>query len=199
MEYDKIATILLGLLSTLVLFYIHKLNRRQSYLESTLNRNQSESLAELSRKHAEVIAALNHNYSKEAHAANLLYTKRAEQLETASKIVGELEFWAEKCVVPRTRTEFGTKQEIASKMSKAFEDLTYLYMQHPATFKKIDNFYSHVGKLMANVNFIENMVHTNDFSASSEAWNSAVLSFQKELSPLTAVLQSEIEKIMNKT
>lgn len=199
MDYYKIATIFGALFSTLALIYIHVFNRRQTSFENSLNRNQSESLAELNRQHAEIISALNHRYSKEAHAANFLYTKRAEQLEAASKIVGDLEFWAEKCVVPRTRTVFGTNQEIAGRMSKAFEDLTLFTMQHPSAFGQIENFYSYIGKLMDSVNFIENMVYASDYSSSSEAWKSAVMRFQKELSPLTSALQLEIEKIMNKT
>jgi hypothetical protein len=107
-DYIKVGTVVVALFAILASYSIARLNNKHTSLERNLN-----------KKHAETLAALNHTYSKEAHASNHLYTRKATHLETASQIAGELEFWAEKCVVLRTRTNFGTKQNIASNMSEA--------------------------------------------------------------------------------
>ncbi|HHQ4474502.1 hypothetical protein [Aeromonas sp. S41-2] len=188
MEYVTIGSLLAALMSILATFSVQRLSNKHSALEGLLNRN-----------HSTTLAALNHAYSKEAHAANHLYTRKASHLEKAGQIVGDLNFWAEKCVVPRTRVDFGSKQEIADRMSRAFEDLTQHTMQFPVAFKRIEGFQTHMGNLMASVNFIENMVHSQNFSAESDAWKNAVLRFMNELSPLTSALQNEIEVLMQQT
>ena len=154
------------------------------------------SIWRLNRSHQETLAALNYAYSKEAHAANHLYTRKASHLERASEIVGDLKFWAEKCVVPRTRTDFGPKEEIASKMSRSFEDLSLHIMKYPFVFEGVDEFYGSMGKLMGCVNFIENMANSKDFSSESKAWKEAVERFQTELTPLTQAIQDEINRVM---
>lgn len=196
MEYVKFGTLLASLLSILALFSVHRSNRKQNLLEGSVNRKQTETENRLNRQHAETLAAVNHSYSKEAHAANHLYTRKASHLESAGKIVGDLQFWGEKCVVPRTRTDFGTKQEIASNMSKAFENLSQYTMQYPFAFKKIGDLQQYMLNLMDSVNYIENMAHTDNFGADSEAWKSAGKRFQQELGPITAALQREIEALM---
>lgn len=188
MEYVTIGSLLANLMSILAMFSVHRLSRRHNSLEGTLNRN-----------HSTTLAALNHANSKEAHAANHLYTRKASHLEKAGQIVGDLKFFAEKCVVPRTRVDFGSKQEIADRMSRAFEELTQHTMQFPVAFKKIDGFPTHMGNLMASVNIIENMVHSQNFSAESDVWRNAVSRFMNELSPLTNALQNEIEVLMQQT
>ncbi|MCG7564203.1 hypothetical protein [Pseudoalteromonas sp. McH1-42] len=187
-DYIKIGVLLASLFSILATFSVARLTRKHSTLEGNVN-----------RQHAETLATLNHVYSKEAHASNHLYTRKATHLESAAKIVGELEFWAEKCVVPRTRTDFGTKQEIAAKMSMAFEDLTKHTMHFPFAFKEIPDFQKNLGDLMGAVNYIENMVHSKDFSASSQAWNEAVEQFRFTLSPLISGLHKEIDALMQQT
>lgn len=174
MEYLAVGELLVGLFSILVTYLIWCLKR----------------------EHQKTLAALNHAHSKEAHAANHLYTRKASHLEQASSIVGDLKFWAEKCVVPRTRTDFGTKEEIASKMSKAFEDLSLHAMKYPFVFKGVDGFYGSMGKLMGCVNFIENMANSTDFSSKSKAWEEAVERFQTELAPLSQSIQDEVHKVM---
>lgn len=151
----------------------------------------------LSKSHQETLAAINHAYSKEAHAANHLYTQKASHLEKAGEIVGDLKFWAEKCVVPRTRTDFGSKEEIASKMSKCFEDLSNHVMRYPFTFDGIPKFYENLGSLMGCVNFIENMVNAGDFKSDSKEWKESVTRFQNELAPLTQSLQNEINALIH--
>ncbi len=188
MDYVKIGVLVASLFSILATYSVARLTRKHSSLENNVN-----------RQHAETVAALNHTYTKEAHASNHLYTRKAVHLEEASKIVGELEFWAEKCVVPRTRTDFGSKKDIAAKMSLCFEDLSKHTMQFPFTYKNIPDFYSNLGDLMGSVNYIENTVHSDDFSASSEAWTDAVSRFRSNLTPLTRELQKEIEALMQQT
>lgn len=196
MDFSEIGLLFLSLVSTLVLYQIHSINRRQSSLEAHINRKQIADENIIDRAHSETLTTLNHAYSKEAHAANHLYTRKASHLENAGKILGDLKFWAEKCVVPRTQSDFGTKKEIAKKMSMSFEDLSQLSMQYPISFKEIADFQECMGNLMGCVNYIENMVNSNDFNPKSETWVLAISKFQSELSPLTVAIQSEIENLM---
>ena len=174
MEFFTAGKLLVGLVSVLATYSIWRLNR----------------------SHQETLAALNHAYSKEAHAANHLYTRKASHLEKASEIVGDLKFWAEKCVVSRTRTDFGNKEIIASNMSQAFEDLSLHAMKYPFVFEGIQDFYGTMNKLVGCVNFIENMANSKDFSSDAKAWKDAVERFQTELSPLAQAVQDEINRVM---
>ncbi|AWF81636.1 hypothetical protein BTJ40_12815 [Microbulbifer sp. A4B17] len=175
-----------------------KFNRDHGKAENILNRQHEETENTLNRLHSETIAAINHSYSKEKHAANHLYTLKACHLENAGKIIGEIQFWAEKSISRRTRTEFGTDIEAASHMSKAFEDLSLYTMQYFFAFKEIVHLQKYMSKLTSSVNYIENMVHSNEYNSESENWKSAVVIFHEGLSPLTYALQEEIGKLMQK-
>ncbi|MFM2657479.1 hypothetical protein [Vibrio owensii] len=183
----NVVKIVTPLIAILALFSVHRLNRRQNSTEQEINRN-----------HSDTLAAINHAYSKEAHASNHIYTRKAVHLEKAGELVGDLKFWAEKCVVPRTKTDFGEKQDIAKKMSMAFEDLIKLTMQYPFAFGEIEDFQGLLGNLMATVNRIENLVDSNEFNSKSPSWIEAVLEFQQQLSPLANAIQEQVIKMMQK-
>ncbi|AGR00048.1 TPA: hypothetical protein NKQ43_003489 [Vibrio parahaemolyticus] len=176
------------LLAILALYSVHRLNRKQNSTEQEMNRN-----------HSEALSAINHAYSKEAHASNHIYTRKAVHLEKAGELIGELTFWAEKCVVPRTRTDFGSKQKIAKRMSMAFEDLSKLNMQYSFAFREIEGFQEMLGNLMATVNHIENLVNSDQFNSQSPSWAKAVQEFQQQLSPLANTIQNQVIKMMEKT
>lgn len=84
-------------------------------------------------------------------------------------------------------------------MLKTFEELSQYAMQYPIAFNELDKFQLYMSNLMGNVNFIDNMIHSDNFSADSENWKSAVSKFRNELGPLTRSLKNEIEKIMQQT
>ncbi|MCG3767335.1 hypothetical protein EXA23_14175 [Vibrio cincinnatiensis] len=187
------------LLAILALFSVHRLNRRQNTIEQEINRKHDRHEKHIDRNHSEMLAAINHANSKEAHTSNHIYTRKAVHLEKAGELIGELKFWAEKCVVSRTRTNFGAKQDIAKKMSMAFEDLSKLIMQYPFAFWEIEGLHELLGNLMTTVNHIENLVNSDEFNSKSHSWTEAVKEFQQQLSPLTHAIQSQVINMMQKT
>jgi len=152
-----------------------------------------------SKLHQEALATLNHLHSKEAHAANHLYTRKASHLEKGGAMVGDLKFWAEKCLTPRTKTDFGSKKENAARMTRRFETLSNLAMRYPFAFNDIPNFNKTMGNLMGCVNRIEGLVTSEDPTSKPDKWQEAADSFHKTLAPLTKELQEEINKVISST
>ena len=181
-----VSTAVLGtLLSGLFLYGVHRLNRNHASLEN-----------EITRSHAESLASINSSLSKEAHAANHLYTRKAICFEEASKIAGDLIYWGEKCVVPSTSFDFGTKKEIANMMAKSFEDLRHYTLQYSAFFDESSELQNNLGKLMGSVNHIQNMVNSEDFSSGKPSWTEAVNIFRGQLTPVANAFKNEIHTLM---
>jgi|GEM_PF-4425974 len=185
MEVVISSAILAALISGLVLFAVHRLNRAHASIENELNRS-----------HADTVAALNHGFSKKAHAANHLYTRKADYLEKAYDIVGELYFWAEKVVVPATAYDFGTDKEKAEKMIKAFEDFRFLALKKSPFIEEDSKIWDAQVEMMGSVNHIHNLVNSGNFQADSEEWKDAVKVFQERLQPLASALKEEVRALM---
>ncbi|MFT6779332.1 MAG: hypothetical protein ACJAV1_003275 [Paraglaciecola sp.] len=186
MEILVSAAVLGTLFSGLFLYGVHRLNRNHVSIENNMT-----------RAHAESLASVNSSLSKEAHAANHLYTRKAICFEEASKIVGDLIFWAEKCVVPSTSFDFGTKKEIADKMAKSFEDLRLYTLQYSAFFNESADLQSNLCELMESVNHIQNMVNSDGFSAGQPSWVKAVDVFRRKLTPVASTFKKEIHALMS--
>lgn len=186
MEIIISSAILGTLLSGLFLFSVHRLNRNHVTIENKMN-----------RVHVDSMALINNSLSKEAHAANHLYTRKAICFEEASKIVGDLIFWAEKCVVPSTSYNFGSKSDIAKKMAKAYEDLRHYTLQYSAFFDESSDLETNLGLLMGSVNNIQNLVNSKGFNAGQPAWINAVKVFQDQLTPVASAFKKEIHTLMS--
>jgi hypothetical protein len=185
MEVIISSAVLSVLISSLALYTIHRVNRNHSSLENEIN-----------RAHAFTLASINHNFSKEAHAANYLYTRKAIFLEQAYDHVGELSFWAEKCVVSTTNYDFGTPQEIAVKMMKCFEDYRLLSIKKAPFIKDKSEIWKIQYELSSTVNYIANQANSNDFSAESQEWKDAATAFRDRLPPLSELLKKEVRLLM---
>jgi|AZIJ01.1.fsa_nt_gi hypothetical protein len=185
MEIIISATVLAALLSGLFLFSVHRLNRNHTSIENRMSRSHTESLESLKA-----------SMSKESHAANHLYTRKAVCFEEASKIVGDLIYWGEKCVVPTTVYDFGSKKDIATRMLKAFEDLRHYTLQHSVFFDEVPELQKNLADLMASVNHIQNMIDSDEFRAGKPAWNEAVGVYRQGLAPVAKSLKTEIYQLM---
>lgn len=174
MEILISSALLAALVSALALFSVHRQDRL----------------------HAETVARINSSLSKEAHAANHLYTRRAMFLEEAYQIVGELYFWAEKCVVPATAFNFGNDKQKADKMIKAFEDFRLLTLKNSPFIEEKSMIWLAQGDLMASVNNIHSMVNSSGYQAGSPEWQDAVKAFQDKLQPLASAVKDEVRELM---
>lgn len=177
-DFAPILTAIAAVLNVIAIFLVARLTIKHSKRQEKLNRS-----------HLVILAAQEHANSKEAHTINHFHTRKTMHLEHAGKLLGEINFWAEKCVVPRTRTQFGTHQQIAAKMSLAFEKLSQYEMCYHYAFKDQKKFQDKLGDLMALVNNIENMTYDDAFVA-------AVKKFQDELKPFIESLQTDLNELI---
>ncbi|MCZ2809223.1 MAG: hypothetical protein O2V44_07715 [Candidatus Bathyarchaeota archaeon] len=171
------SALLAALVSALVLFSVHRQNRL----------------------HAETLAHISNGLSKEAHAANHLYTRKAMFLEEAYHIIGDLYFWAEKCVVPATAFDFGSDKDKANKMIKAFEDFRLLTLKNSPFIHEQSMIWGAQSDLMVSVNHIHNMVNSNGYKGGSPQWQGAVNTFQDKLLPLASAVKEEVRELMQFT
>ena len=177
-DIAPILTAIAAVISAIAVFLVARL---------TIKHNKQQE--ELNRLHLDSLTAQEHANSKEAHTINHFHTRKTIHLEHAGKLLGEIKFWAEKCVVPRTRTQFGTHQQIAAKMSLAFEKLSQYEMCYHYAFKDQADFQKKLGELMALVNNIENMTHDDAFVA-------AIKEFEGELKPFIESLQTDLNELI---
>ncbi len=177
-DFAPVLTAIAAVISAIAVFLVARL---------TIKHNKQQE--ELNRLHLDSLTAQEHANSKEAHTINHFHTRKTMHLEHAGKLLGEIKFWAEKCVVSRTRTQFGTHQQIAAKMSLAFEKLSKYAMCYPYAFKDQEKFQDKLGELMALVNNIENMTHDDAFVA-------AVKKFEDELKPFIESLQTDLNELI---
>lgn len=186
MEVIISATVLATLISVLFLFIVHRLNRTHTSIENELNRSQNET-----------ISILNHTLSKEAHAANYLYVRKAEYLENAYDIVGEIFFWAEKIVVPVTAYDFGTDKDKSENMIKAFEDFRLMSLKKSPFIDENSMVWKAQFGMLSSVNHIYGLANSENFCADSQEWRDAVEVFQERLQPLREALKKEVRALMN--
>lgn len=177
-DFAPILTAIAAVISAIAVFLVARL---------TIKHNKQQE--ELNRLHLDSLTAQEHANSKEAHTINHFHTRKTMHLEHAGKLLGEIKFWAEKCVVSRTRTQFGTRQQIAAKMSLAFEKLSKYEMCYHYAFEDQADFQKKLGELMALVNNIENMTYDDAFVA-------AVKKFEDELKPFIESLQTDLNELI---
>jgi hypothetical protein len=177
MEVLVSSALLAALVSALVLYSIHRQNRL----------------------HAETLARISSGLSKEAHAANHLYTRRAMFFEETYQLIGELYFWAEKCVVPVTAFHFGSDKDKADKMIKAFENFRLLTLKNSPFIHEDSIIWGAQSDLMTSVNHIHNMVNSNGYKGGSPQWQGAVNTFQDKLLPLASAVKHEVRELMQFT
>ena len=186
-DFAPILTAIAAVISAIAVFLVARWTMKHSKQQEELN-----------RLHLDSLTAQEHANSKEAHTINHFHTRKTIHLEHAGKLLGEIKFWAEKCVVSRTRTQFGTHQQIAAKMSLAFEKLSKYEMCYPYAFKNKnqEKFQEKLGELMALVNNIENMTHSMHFNKDSYVWKTAIKEFEDELKPFIERLQTDLNKLL---
>ena len=184
-DFAPVLTAIAAVISAIAVFLVARWTMKHSKQQEELN-----------RLHLDRLTAQEHANSKEAHTINHFHTRKTIHLEHAGKLLGEIKFWAEKCAVSRTRTQFGTHQQIAAKMSLAFEKLSKYAMCYPYAFKDQEKFQDKLGDLMALVNNIENMTHSMHFNKDSYVWKTAIKEFEDELKQFIESLQTDLNKLL---
>lgn len=185
-DFAPILAVFATLLGAAAVFIGNRQSNKYNKLEGKINRN-----------HERLLADLNDVRSRQQYINNKNYTRNANYLERAANLIGDINYWAEKCVVSRTTLDFGEPKTAAKKMSSAIEALFKLQMNYPYAFKGIKKFDTQIGDLMASVNNIVNKLNQPDYDKNSAALQETVKEFQGKLSPLISNLQKELDSFMS--
>jgi len=167
------------------------------YLVHWQNRNLTKLIHEKDAQYSKDIALLNHHLSKEAHASSYLYTRKADILEEGYKIIGQIHFWAEKCVVPLTSKDFGGPKEKAEKMISKFEDFRLFTLKNAPFIDQKSSLWMKQSDLMEAVNFIHNKLSIECENEIDEKWHESVNMLKEKLQPAANEIREEIQKLMN--
>jgi len=178
--------VLAALITGLALLAAHRQNRKHDDLINKSN-----------KQHDATLLLMKNSLSKDAHVSSHLYTRKAIILEEAYNIIGELHYWAEKCLVPLTSKDFGTTKDKADKMIGKFEEFRLFTFKNSPFIDEKSSLWMEQSNLMTAVNFIHKMSLDESGDSTNQKWIKSVNMLKKELKPASDEIKAEIKQLMN--